>query len=75
MATTTWFVSCLELTITTSSSTHHCAESVALSLFGMIKNSLMVLQSVVLRWHKSFFLSVNPREGRTLSSLLVMVDG
>ncbi|KAJ1405592.1 E3 ubiquitin-protein ligase [Sesbania bispinosa] len=32
MGTTTWFVSCLELTTTTSSSTHHCAESAALSL-------------------------------------------
>ncbi|KAJ1421072.1 hypothetical protein SESBI_13943 [Sesbania bispinosa] len=31
MATTTWFVSCLELTTTTSSRTHHRAESVALS--------------------------------------------
>ncbi|KAJ1389837.1 putative ankyrin repeat domain-containing protein 50-like [Sesbania bispinosa] len=31
MVTTTWFVSCLELTTATSSSTHHCAESVALS--------------------------------------------
>ncbi|KAJ1421155.1 histidinol-phosphate aminotransferase family protein [Sesbania bispinosa] len=54
---------------------HHRAESVALSLFEMMKNSSMVLQSVVLRWHKSFFLSVNPREGRTLSSVLVMVGG
>ncbi|KAJ1375334.1 hypothetical protein SESBI_51126 [Sesbania bispinosa] len=75
MATATWFVSCLELTTATSSSTHHCAKSVALSLFGMMKNSSMVLQSVILRWHKSFFLSVNPREGGTLSSVLVMVGG
>ncbi|KAJ1400377.1 sensor domain-containing diguanylate cyclase [Sesbania bispinosa] len=72
MATTTWFVTCLELTTTTSSSSHHYAESVALSLFGMMKNSSMVLQIVVLRWYKSSFLSVNPSEGRTLSSVLVM---
>ncbi|KAJ1425732.1 sensor domain-containing diguanylate cyclase [Sesbania bispinosa] len=75
MATTTWLVSCLELTTTTSSSTHHCDESVALSLFGMMKNSSIVFQSIVLRWHKSFFLSVNQREGRTLSFVLVMVGG